>query len=395
MAFSPGNSFSRPTLAQIDLAALRHNLARCRAFARGCRLLAVVKANAYGHGAVPIAQELARLGVDGFGVSLVEEGVELRQAGIQGDIVVLGGAWSNDDEIVMNDLTPLVFSLDQIARLDAAAGRAGKLAHAHLKLDTGMGRIGVTPAELPDLLIGLDRAERVRIDGLASHLANAELLEHPQNAQQLQRFRLARTLLKAAGHDPQWRHIANSGALLQLDAARDGDDFNMVRPGVMLYGEAPAPELAPLADLRAVLSWRTSITHLKTVEAGQPDSYNGRWSAPKTSRIATIPVGYADGYNRRFGNAAEVLIRGRRAPVVGTVCMDMCMVDVTHIDGVVLGDEVVLLGRQGDEEVSAHELAERIGTIPYEVLTSVGARVPRVVIDSQESLTPRASAVAV
>lgn len=391
MAFSPGNSFSRPTMAQIDLAALRHNLARCRGLAKGNRLLAVVKANAYGHGAVPIAQELSRLGVDCFGVSLVEEGVELRQAGVQGDILVLGGAWSDDGEIVANDLIPLVFSGEQLARLDVAAARVGKMARAHLKLDTGMGRIGLTPAELPDFLIGLDAARHVHIEGLASHLANAEILEHPRNAAQLQHFRLARTLLKAAGHDPAWRHIANSGALLQLDEAKDGDDFNMVRPGILLYGEAPSTDLNDKADLRAVLSWRTSITHLKSIEEGQPVSYNGRWIAPRAARIATIPVGYADGYNRRFGNVAEVLIRGQRAPVVGTVCMDMCMVDVSHIEDVALHDEVVLLGRQADQQISAHELAERIGTIPYEILTSVGARVPRVVIDSQESLSPRPS----
>lgn len=394
MAFSPGNSFSRPTLAQIDLAALRHNLARCRDLAKGNRLLAVVKANAYGHGAVPIAQELSRLGVDCFGVSLVEEGVELRQAGVRGDIIVLGGAWSDDGEIVANDLIPLVFSSEQLARLDAAAARAGRVARAHLKLDTGMGRIGLTLAELPDFLVDLDAARHVRIEGLASHLANAEHLDHPQNAEQLTHFRLARALLKAAGHDPKWRHIANSGALLQLDAAKDSSDFNMVRPGILLYGEAPSAELNAAVNLCAVLSWRTSITHLKSIEKGQPVSYNGRWIAPRTSRIATIPVGYADGYNRRFGSAAEVLIRGQRAPVVGTVCMDMCMVDVSHIEGVALHDEVVLLGCQADQQISARELAERIGTIPYEILTSVGARVPRVVIDSQESLAPTSSSSA-
>ncbi|MDR0966538.1 MAG: alanine racemase [Myxococcales bacterium] len=391
MAFSSDNSFSRPTCAQIDLAALRHNLRRCRELVSGTgiRLLAVVKANAYGHGAVPIAQELARFGVDCFGISLVEEGVELRQAGIQGDIVVLGGAWSDDDEIVANALTPLVFSRDQLVRLDAAAARAGSVVRVHLKLDTGMSRIGITLAELPDFLTALSAARRVHVEGLASHLANSECLEHPQNAEQLALFRQARAVLKAAGHDPRWCHIANSGALLQLGEARDGADFNLVRPGIMLYGEAPSLELSEVSGLRAVLSWRTSITHLKTIEEGQPVSYGGRWTAPRRSRIATLPVGYADGYNRRFGNVAEVLIRGQRAPVVGTVCMDMCMVDVTRIDGVSLRDEAVLLGCQGEQEITARELAERIGTISYEILTSVGARVPRVVVDSDESQTPR------
>lgn len=390
MAFSPKNRFSRPTCAEIDLAALRHNLRRIRAFAGNCRILAVVKANAYGHGAVPIAHELARQGVNCFGVSLAEEGVELRQADVRGDIIVLGGAWSDDDEIVLNDLTPLVFTPDHLARLEAAAVRVGRMAHAHLKLDTGMSRVGViTDRELDDFIAAFGHAPHVVIDGLASHLANSEILTHPQNAEQIRRFCEVHDRLLAHGIRPKWRHIANSGAILQIDAAKDGTAFNQVRPGIMLYGQAPAAELAPLADLKAVLSWRTSITHLKTVEAGRPVSYNGRWTTPAVSRIATIPVGYADGYNRRFGNAAEVLIRGQRAPVVGTVCMDMCMVDVTHVEGAALGDEVVLLGRQGSEEITAEELAERIGTIPYEILTSVGARVPRVVVDSEESMAPR------
>ena len=388
MAFSPGNRFSRPTMAQIDLAALRHNLARCQSLANGNRLLAVVKANAYGHGAVPIAQQLAQCGVDFFGVSLVEEGVELRQAGITSDILVLGGAWSDDDEIVANDLVPLVFSGEQLRRLDEAARRVGGMARAHIKLDTGMGRIGVTPGELDDFVRSLALTRHVRIEGLASHLANAERLDHPQNAAQIRHFQRARQRLMAAGHDPKWRHIANSGALLLNDAAKDGSDFNLVRPGILLYGEAPDPALNERARLRPVLSWRTSITHLKEVGEGQPVSYGGRWTAPRPSRIATIPVGYADGYNRRLGNTAEVLIRGQRARVVGTVCMDMCMVDVTHIDGVCLRDEVVLIGSQAGERIDARELAERVGTIPYEILTSVGARVPRVVVDSEESQTP-------
>ncbi len=393
MAFSPQNRFSRPTSAQIDLAALRHNLSRIRAFAGTCRILAVVKANAYGHGAVPIAQELVRQGISCFGVSLAEEGVELRQAGITGDIIVLGGAWSDDDEIVLNDLTPFIFTPEHVARLEKAALRTGKTAKAHLKLDTGMSRVGViTDSELDAFIEALKSAPHVVIDGLASHLANSEILTHPENAAQIQRFRQAHAHLEAAGIHPKWRHIANSGALLQIDAAHDGQEFNQVRPGIMLYGEAPSSELSPLADLRAVLSWRTSITHLKTIEAGRRVSYNGRWCAPAATRIATIPVGYADGYNRRFGNAAEVLIRGQRAPVVGTVCMDMCMVDVTRIEGVGLGDEVVLLGRQGTQEITAEELANRIGTIPYEILTSVGARVPRVVVDSEVSAIPHRAA---
>jgi alanine racemase len=220
----------------------------------------------------------------------------------------------------------------------------------------------------------------VVVDGLLSHLANADVGDHYMTRLQIRRFRDAEAVLRAAGHPISWRHISNSAAAMDLPEVKDGTGFNLVRPGIMLYGEYPAERLAAVARLEPVLTWKTSITHLKTLGPGVPVSYGGIWTTPRESLIATLPVGYADGYNRRMSNRGEVLVRGVRAKVVGTVCMDMCMVDVTHIPGVSVHDEVVLLGRQGEQCVSALELAQKCETIPYEVLCAVGARVPRAVV---------------
>ncbi len=380
MAFAPENTLNRPTVAEVDLDALLNNLQETRRLCPAARVLAVVKANAYGHGATPVAVALEKAGVDFFGVSLVEEGVELRQAGVRGDVLVLGGAYSDYREIVLHRLIPVVFTGEHLEQLQAAAAGAGCAARAHLKLDTGMGRLGLDLEGLGAFLATLGACPNVELDGLLSHLANAEVKDHPMNRLQVARFKQAATALRAAGHPIRWRHIANSAGAMDLDDAKDGRDFNLVRPGLMLYGEAPSERLRALAALQPVLSWKTSIAHLKRLGAGQPVSYGGTWTAPRESLIATLPVGYADGFSRKHSNRGVVLVRGRRAKVVGSVCMDMCMVDVTDVPQVSLHDEVVLLGRQGDEQLSAQELARTCETIPYEILCSVGARVPRAVV---------------
>ncbi|HEY3446539.1 MAG TPA: alanine racemase [Myxococcales bacterium] len=380
MAFAPENRFNRPTVAEVDLDALLCNLEATRQLCPKARLLAVVKANAYGHGAVPVTVALEKAGVDFFGVSLVEEGVELRQYGIRGDILVMGGAYSDYQEIVTHDLVPIVFTAEHLVRLEAAAERAGRPVRAHLKVDTGMNRLGILPEELPEFLRYLSTAPHVVVDGLMSHLANADVGDHYMTRLQIRRFRDAAAALRAAGHPISWRHISNSAAALDLDEVKDGEEFNLVRPGIMLYGEYPAEALREKAKLEPVLTWKTSITHLKKVGPGQSVSYGGKWTTPRESLVATLPVGYADGYNRHMTNRGEVLVRGKRAKVVGTVCMDMCMVDVTAIPGASVHDEVVLLGRQGGEVVTAQEFAQKCETIPYEILCAVGARVPRAVV---------------
>lgn len=370
----------RPTRAEIDLPALRHNLAVAQKLAGGASVLAMVKANAYGHGAVAVAQALEQGGVAMLGVALVEEGVELRHAGVKAPILVLGGSYEGGYQLLVeHELVPTVFRLEHLEGLERAARLAGRTAKAHLKVDTGMGRIGVQLHELDAFLDqALDR--QVVIDGLLSHFANADLADAALTREQVARFRRALELLRARGLAPTFRHLSNSAGVLELPELREALDLNLVRPGIMLYGLAPAARLAARAELSPVLSWKTAVIHLKTVPAGTQVSYGSSWTAPRESLIATLPVGYADGYSRRYSNLASVLIRGARAPLVGRVCMDMCMVDVTEVPGVTVGDEVVLLGAQGEGRITAEELAQLAGTIHYEVVCGIGARVPRVAV---------------
>ncbi|BDG07566.1 alanine racemase [Anaeromyxobacter paludicola] len=376
----------RPTLATVDLDAVAHNYRLARASA-GRPAIGVVKANAYGHGAVPVARRLAAEGAPFLAVALVEEGVELREAGLEVPILVLGAAYGERyDLLVSHRLTPLVFRRDHLAGLAAAARAAGVRAAAHLKLDTGMGRIGLPPGELAAFVDAARAAPEVAIEGLCTHFASADLEDRELTALQVRRFDDAAAALQAAGLPLRYRHLANSAGTLEFPEAWQ----DLTRPGIMLYGYVPFAPPGPVppraaeaaAALRPALRWTTGITHLKTVPAGTAVSYGGRWVAPRTSRIATLPLGYADGYHRRLSGrpgfgCGEVLVRGRRAPIAGTVCMDMCMIDVTDVPGVELGDEVVLLGTQGEARIDADELAQKAGTISYEILCNVGQRVPR------------------
>lgn len=376
----------RPTRAEVDLDALDRNYRALRALVPGMEVLAMVKANAYGHGAPLVAHRLEAAGVRLLGVALVEEGLELRNAGVRAPILVMGGSYQGGyDVMVERELSATVFRPDHVDELSRAARRANRTVTAHLKVDTGMGRLGASLEELPDLLRYLRRHPEIRLEGLASHLASADVKGSPLTRAQLERWAEARRMVEDAGYYPELRHLANSSALLGLQEARQGSLFNLARPGLALYGMAPAPWLEPAATLSPVMSWKTGIVHLKDVPEGASVSYGATWTAARPSRIATLPVGYADGYGRAYSNRASVLVRGRRAPVVGRVCMDMCMVDVTDVPGAALGDEVVLLGRQGGEAVTAQELAELAGTIHYEVLCGVGARVPRMAVSPSPS----------
>lgn len=369
----------RPTRAEVDYDALRHNYEAVRALAPRVDVLAVVKANAYGHGAVEVARTLESAGVRFLGVALVEEGLELRNAGVQAPILVLGGSYTGGyDLMVEHDLIPTVFRPEHLSELSAAAKSAGRDVIAHLKIDTGMGRIGV----LMDLLAAfLDHAKtftNVRLDGLLSHFANADLADQAVTKEQVRHFRSALKLMRERGYEPSFRHLSNSAGVLDLAEVRDGVELNLVRPGLMLYGVVPAGWLKDRVPLKPVLAWKTGVTHLKSVPAGTAISYGGTFITKRPSVIATLPIGYADGYDRAYSSRAKVLIRGKRAPIAGRVCMDMCMIDVTDIAGVQVGDEVVLMGRQSGEEIPVDELAALSDTIPYEILCGVGARVPRV-----------------
>jgi alanine racemase len=374
----------RPTRAEVDVGALARNVQTLRSVAPGTALLAMVKADAYGHGATIVAPVLEALGVELLGVALVEEGLALRQAGVASEILVLGGAYEGAWETLLEArLVPAVFREDQLEALEAASRRVGARPQAHLKVDTGMARLGALPEEVPALL---SRAKQlgIELDGVMSHFANADLRDGAVTQRQLEVFAQVLVQVEAAGFHPRWRHLANSAATVALPPAKTGAVYNLVRPGLALYGVSPAAWIVPPTPFEPVLSWKTAVIHLKTVPIGTAVSYGGTWTARRPTRIATLPVGYADGYPRRLSNRAQVLVRGQRAPVVGRVCMDLCMVDVTDVVGAALGDEVVLLGRQGGQELGAVELATWLDTIPYEVLCGVGARVPRIAVRSTE-----------
>ncbi len=367
---------TRPTVAEIDLDALRHNFSVLRRQAGAERqLLAVVKADAYGHGALPVARTLQASGADYFGVALVAEGTALRQGGIERPILVLGGAAPGEEALLLaQDLTPVIFDLAGARRLSAATTAAGRVCRYHLKVDSGMGRLGFVPADLPAVLPRLAALPGLEMEGLLSHFALADQADHPFTLTQAQRFRAMLGTVRAAGFAPELVHLSNSAGLYGPVLP----DCNLVRPGIALYGGLPADYLAGEIDLRPVMRLRTAIAQLKVVPPGAGVSYGHRFVASRPTLIAALPVGYADGYSRRLSGCGEVLVRGRRAPVAGTVCMDWTMVDVTAIPGVAVGDRVTLLGRDGAEEVTAEEWAGRIGTISYEVFCLVGQRVPRV-----------------
>ncbi len=376
----------RPTEAVVDLSAIAHNY-RLAVSLAGRPAMGIVKADAYGHGALPVAQALVAAGAPLLAVALVEEGIELREGGIEAPLLVLGAAYGDRyDLLVTHRLTPLVFTPEHVRGLAAAARAAGVTARAHLKVDTGMGRIGVAPADLPAFLEALRAAPEVELEGVCTHFASADLEPRSTTERQVAIFGEVAQALARAGRAPRWHHLANSAGTLDFPAARQ----DLTRPGIMLYGYLPFDGQAQLSEaareaaarLRPALTWRTAITHVKAVHAGTAISYGGRWVAGRPSRIATLPLGYADGYARRLSGrpgfgCADVLVGGRRCPIAGTVCMDMLMVDVTDVPGAKVGDEAVLLGAQGEERISADELAGKAGTIAYEILCAVGRRVPR------------------
>lgn len=366
----------RPTFAAINAAALRQNLAALRAVVgAGVAILAVVKADSYGHGATLVAPILQAAGADYFGVATVEEGVELRTAGIHKPILVLTGAASADlSAIRQHELSIAVIHRDMVREF--AAAPTGAPLRVHIKVDTGMGRLGIFPDELPALLDDLQRAGTFVIEGIFSHFANADSVDREYSDYQLTAFRQAIALLTAPGKPRVWVHMANSAAAY----SRTDTHFNLIRPGLALYGVSPfATATAATEQLAPVMRLVTQVWQLKVVPSEFPISYGQTFVTRRPSLIATLPIGYADGYSRKLSNCAAVLIRGQRAPVVGTVCMDLTMVDVTDVAGVRAGDEVVLWGRQNGTELSVSEVAGWQETIPYEVLTGVGKRVPRVI----------------
>jgi alanine racemase len=366
----------RSTVCTIDLAALRWNFQQVRKIVgSGIAVLSVVKANAYGHGAPSVAKALAQAGTESFGVATLEEGIELRAAGIGVPILLLAGAYPEQlGEIIEHRLTPVVSHTQALQRWEHEARGGGAKLSFHLKVDTGMGRIGLRAEEVDNWLPELGKLRALRLEGLLSHFSHAESVEGNYTQMQLRSFQKVAERLRGAGYEPSQIHLANSAAVITLPKAH----FTMVRPGLMLYGAYPSPKMASKVELKPVLTWKTRVLQLKRVPEGSSISYGQTFITGRESLIATVPVGYADGYHRLLSNRAQVLVRGRRAPVVGRVCMDLTMIDVTDIEGVAEGDEVILLGTQGKAQIAADEMAGWAETISYEIFTSIGARVPRI-----------------
>jgi alanine racemase len=371
----------RPAWVDVDLDALEHNLGILRARLGGARALAVVKADAYGHGAVGVSRALeAAGGVDWLGVALLEEGVEVRRAGVALPILVLGTARPSKIALYRRyRLTPTVSSLAELDLWREWAAGVGEPQPLHLKVDTGMGRLGVSTEEAAEALERVRAHPRLRLAGLLSHFAEADVPGSPRNALQQERFARVVERLTPEERGSVLVHMANSAAALHRPRSR----YDLARLGIALYGIDPGPDGAEEGEpgsagggLLPVMSVRARIVHLKEVPAGTPLSYGGRTVTRRRSRIAVVPVGYADGYGWRLTGRAEALVRGRRVPVAGSVTMDMTLLDVTDT-GAELAEEVVLLGRQGGEEIRAGELAARAGTISWEILCHLGLRLPR------------------
>ncbi|MBI5379443.1 MAG: alanine racemase [Nitrospirae bacterium] len=370
----------RPTVAEIDLSALSANLRLIRKrIGPGREILAVVKADAYGHGAGAVSKQLMEEGVERLGVATVEEGAELREAGITVPTLLLGGLFPEDLEgAVAYDLTPVVYHSEILEPLSRVARHTGKRVPVHVKVDTGMGRVGVPAEQAVPFIRQVVATEGIVLEGLMTHFADADLADKSFASRQLALFESLIRDLRGSGIAVPCCHVANSAAVLDFPPAF----FNCVRPGLLLYGCLPFPRRDVGADpeVRGVLRLNTRVLYVKEVPTGTPISYGRTFITRRPSRIATLPIGYADGYSRALSNRGEVLIRGKRVPVVGRVCMDLTMVDVTDAPEAGAGDEAVLIGRQGEARITAEEVAERAGTIPYEILCGIGRRVRRVYV---------------
>lgn len=381
------DSRMRPTYAEVDLTAIAANVElACRLAGPGVQVMAVVKADAYGHGAVPVASTALTAGATWLGVANPEEAIPLRLAGMTCRIQVLGPIPPEQADLVAAyDLDQCVCDLSQAEALDRTARAHGRKLSIHLKVDTGMRRVGLRPGEVYGVAEKISGLRSLRLVGLMTHFADAEAVEPEFAREQLARFAEVAHALSAAGLPVPVRHAANSAALLFLPEAR----LDLVRPGIMLYGYHPRgrPRTGD-PGLRPALRLRTAISQLQAVPRGESISYGRTFVAPRDLRVATLPVGYADGVGRLLSNRGQVLIRGQRVPIVGRVCMDMIMVDVTGLFGASVGDEAVLIGRQGTEEISADEVADLQGTISYEILSRIGPRVPRVYLPLSHSAAP-------
>ena len=374
----------RPTFAEIDLEAIRHNVRRIRAvISPATYVTAIVKANAYGHGAAKVSAAVLSAGADFLGVALPEEGAELRESGFRVPIFVSSLTLPDQAQLFLDyDLIATIATSEMARALAEAARLARRPAKVMVKIDTGMGRIGIRPDQALSFIEKLLAIPELELQGVFTHLATAESRDKTQAHLQLDQFNAVVNRMAAAGIALPWISAANSATLLDLVHGH----FNMVRPGIILYGLPPAHEMHLSFPFKPAMQFKTKIVFIKQVPAGTSISYGSTYTTSQDTFIATLPVGYADGYSRLLSNRASVLIGGRRLPVVGRVCMDQIMVDLGPSCAAQIGDEGVLFGRQGGEEITVTELADLVGTIHYELVSGISSRVPRVYLNESPGL---------
>jgi len=362
----------RATWAEVDLGRLKANLESIRARVAPAQVMLVAKANAYGHGLVEVTRALAPL-VDCIGVAVPEEGVLLRQLGIAAPILVLGGVWGDQVPLFLeHDLMLTASSVTRLEQIEAIAASKGVKAKVHLKIDTGMERVGVHYYSAESLLEASLRCSWVEVRGIYTHFANSDAADLGHAHLQLERFQEVLRFYERRSLPMPLRHMANSASILRLPEA----NFDMVRPGIMLYGVYPSPHVPHTVEVKPALAWKTRVVYFKVVQPGHPVSYGSTWSCDHATRVVTVPVGYGDGYFRSMSNRAEVLIGGKRYPQVGTICMDQMMINLEQ-GSAFNGDEVILAGEGEAGSITVEDLARWAGTIPYEILTNINTRVPR------------------
>lgn len=379
---------ARPVWAEISRSSLLDNFRYLRSLAEPAELLAVVKANAYGHGTVECSRVLAKDGARWLGVTSVDEGIAVRAVCPEIEILAMGGLWSGEADLALaHCLTPVVWEASHLGE----AARPGAPLAVHLEIDTGMSRQGVQMAALPALLDKLASLPCLRLDGVLTHFHSPEMLDSPATGEQFARFAAAIETIHARGLRPRWIHAGNSTSLLHpgpdslVKLAESFGAKAMLRPGLALYGYAPrysgGETLEFGRELKPVLAWKARVASLRSVEPGETAGYCATFRATRPTRLALLPVGYADGLSRMLSSRGAVLLRGKHAPIAGRISMDLTILDVTDIPGVVIGDEAVLIGSQGAESITAYDQADLAATIPYEILCNINLRVPRVMVD--------------
>ncbi len=368
------NEIVRPTLVEINLKSLKENYLRVKKHVGSVKIMPILKANAYGHGLVRVAQFYQELGVDYLGVAFVEEGILLREYGIKVPILVLGGIWENQIPLfIKNDLTITATSIDKLRQIEESANQLKKKAKVHLKIDTGMERLGVHYYHAESFLTEAYKCSNILVEGIFSHFSNSDSHDLAHTKLQFERFMEVLKFFEKNSIEPPIRHISNSGAVLQFPEAR----LDLVRPGILLYGVYPSREIKKTIQVKPVLSWKSLVVYFKVITPGHPVGYGLTWQTDHNVRAVTVPVGYGDGYFRSMSGKARVIIRENKYPVVGTISMDQIVVNIE--DGTAYhGDEVILIGSDGKNDITCEDLAEWSGTIPYEILTNINTRVPRI-----------------